>query len=236
MNIQIPLAASSGGSAHRNLAAAIPPPLTALTFKDGLQILAARDADLARVIAHHSPPPLWRREACFATLVRIILEQQVSLASARAVFERLAVMVVPFSPARFRRLEKGALRGAGLTRQKSAYTRSLAEAIATGRLRLKSLPEMPDAAVRQALMQIKGIGPWTADIYLLMALKRPDIWPRGDLALNSALKSLKNLKGSPSEAALTAIADRWRPWRAVAARILWHCYLSTRGQATPEAF
>ena len=236
MKVQIPLATASAQADHRKPETAVPPALTPLTFSAGLQALAVRDDDLARVVAQYGPPPLWRRKASFATLVRIILEQQVSLASARAAFDRLAAVVAPFSAARFRRLDEGALRRAGLTRQKSVYTRDLAEAIATGRLRLNTLPDMTDAEAQQALMQIKGIGPWSADIYLLLALKRPDIWPRGDLALNSALKSLKNLKDSPSEATLAAIADRWRPWRAVAARILWHGYLSSRGKAAPEGF
>ena len=199
-----------------------------------MKALAAHDADLARVLARYGPPPLWRRRPCFATLVRIILEQQVSLASARAVYNRLAAMVVPFSAVRFRRLEGPALREAGLTRQKSTYLLALAEAIATGRLQLKALPDMADDEARQVLMQIKGIGPWTADIYLLMALRRPDIWPRGDLALNTALKAIKHLEGRQTEADLAAIAAHWRPWRAVAARMLWHYYLSTRGRPAPE--
>jgi DNA-3-methyladenine glycosylase II len=211
-------------------------PLTRARFEKGLQALAARDADLARVTARFGPPPLWRRKPCFATLVRIILEQQVSLASARAVYLRLATMVKPFSAANFRRLQDRHLQQAGLTRQKGSYCRDLADAVASGRLQLKALAAMPDDDARGALMQIKGIGPWTADIYLLMALQRPDIWPRGDLALNNALIKIKNLKGTPPETVLAAIADRWRPWRAVAARILWHYYLNVRGQSAPENF
>jgi DNA-3-methyladenine glycosylase II len=212
------------------------PPLTRTRFEKGLQVLVARDADLARVTARFGPPPLWRRKPCFATLVRIILEQQVSLASARAVYDRLATMVVPFSAANFRRLSDHHLQKAGLTRQKRSYGRDLAEAVASGRLRLKALASMPDDDARRALMRIRGIGPWTADIYLLMALGRPNIWPRGDLALNNALVKIKNLKGSPPEPFLAAIADHWRPWRAVAARILWHYYLALRGQTVPEGF
>ncbi len=192
------------------------------------------DEDLARVLARYGPPPLWRRRPCFAALVRIILEQQVSLASARAVYNRLAAMVVPFSAVRFRRLDGRTLRKAGLTRQKSTYLLALAETIATGRLRLKALADMSDDEARQALMQVRGIGPWTADIYLLMALRRPDIWPRGDLALNTALQAIKNLEGRQTEADLAAVAAHWKPWRAVAARILWHYYLSTRGQSAPD--
>ncbi len=225
------LPGQTGGLKHRRT---IPAPLGPDSFDTALKALAARDVDLARVLARYGPPPLWRRRPCFAALVRIILEQQVSLASARAVYNRLAARVVPISAARFRRLDGRSLRKAGLTRQKRAYLLALAEAIATGRLRLKDLPNMTDEKARQALMQIKGIGPWTADIYLLMALRRPDIWPRGDLALNTALKAIKKLEGRPTEAEMAAIAAQWRPWRAVAARILWHYYLASRGQPAPE--
>ncbi|MDJ0803386.1 MAG: hypothetical protein QNI97_10965 [Desulfobacterales bacterium] len=216
--------------------AGMPPALTAATFNTAWRALAARDGDLARAIERFGPPPMWRRKPCFATLVRIILEQQVSLSSARAAFNRLRTIVVPFSAAAYTRLDDSTLRGAGITRQKRVYTRALAAALVAGRLRLNALAAMPDDDARQALMQIKGIGPWTADIYLLMALKRPDIWPRGDLALNKALAALKTPGRQPADAALAALAEDWRPWRAVAARILWHCYLAERGQSAPDGF
>ncbi len=234
MKTQSAIATQSGGSRARARKRRNPPPLGPGSFEVALKDLAARDAELAQVLARYGPPPLWRRRPCFAALVRIILEQQVSLASARAVYNRLAARVVPFSAANFRRLDGRSLRKAGLTRQKRTYLLALAEAINTGRLRLKALPGMTDDEARQALMQVKGIGPWTADIYLLMALRRPDIWPCGDLALNTALKAIKNLEGRQSEEDLVAIAAHWQPWRAVAARILWHYYLCTRGQPAPE--
>ncbi len=214
----------------------VPAALTAATFKTAWQTLAARDGDLARAIERFGPPPMWRRKPCFATLVRIILEQQVSLSSAGAVFNRLSAVVVPFSAATFTRLDESVLREAGLTRQKRVYTRTLAEAVAAGHLRLNALAAMPDTAARQALMQIKGIGPWTADIYLLMALKRPDIWPRGDLALDTALAQIKHLGPHPAAPQAEAVTSGWRPWRSVAARILWHAYLSARGRLSPEGF
>ena len=171
---------------------------------------------------------MWCRNPCFATLVRIILEQQVSLASARAVYLRLAALVVPFSAVRFRQIDEAHLKSAGLTRQKLAYCKQLAEAVATQKLSLKRLNRMPDADARKTLVQIKGIGPWTADIYLLMALRRPDIWPRGDLALKAAAKKVKQLPTLPSDEQFEAMGRAWRPWRAIAARILWHFYLSSR--------
>lgn len=214
----------------------IPAPLDAATFAHGLEILVSQDADLAQAVARFGPPPLWHRRPCFATLVRIILEQQVSLSAAHAVFKRLTAMVVPFSAARFRQIGDSHLAAAGLTRQKRAYSQALAEAITTRRLRLKTIAAMPDAEARRALMTIRGIGPWTADIYLLLALRRPDIWPCGDLALNKALVAVKNLEERPPEKDLTAIASAWHPWRAVAARILWHYYLSIRGRSGSNDF
>lgn len=209
-------------------------PLDAATFAHGLEVLVSQDAELAQAVARFGPPPLWHRKPCFATLVRIILEQQVSLASARAVFKRLTAVVVPFSAARFRQINDSHLAAAGLTRQKRACSQALAEAIATRHLRLKAIAALPDAEARRVLMTIKGIGPWTADIYLLLALRRPDIWPCGDLALNKALMAVKRLGERTPETDLAAVATAWHPWRAVAARILWHYYLSIRGQSTPK--
>ncbi len=213
-----------------------PVTLDAVTFANGLAVLVSRDPQLAQAVARFGPPPLWHRRPCFATLVRIILEQQVSLAAAHAVFKRLTAMVVPFSAARFRQMGDSHLAAAGLTRQKRACSQALAESITTRRLRLKTIAAMPDDEARRSLMTIRGIGPWTADIYLLLALRRPDIWPCGDLALNKALVAVKNLAKRPPEKALAAIASAWHPWRAVAARILWHYYLSIRGRGVSNDF
>jgi DNA-3-methyladenine glycosylase II len=178
---------------------------------------------------------MWARPTSFATLVRIILEQQVSLASARAVFQRLTRIVTPFSAHRFRRIAPARLQRAGMTRQKRAYCYHLAEAVACKQLCLSRLRHLTDDEVRRTLMQVKGIGPWTADIYLLMALRRADVWPRGDLALKAALRSVKDLPAVPTEADFAAIGNAWRPWRAVAARILWHSYLKSRRDPRPKA-
>jgi DNA-3-methyladenine glycosylase II len=172
------------------------------------------------------PPPMWARKPGFPTLVHIILEQQVSLASARAAFNRLAEAASPLTPERFLRLKALALKRIGFSRQKAAYARHLAESILEGRLVLKQLATMSDGAARTALLELKGIGPWTADIYLMMALRRPDVWPSGDLALASAVHEVKRLRSRPSVGRLNDIGEGWRPWRAVAARMLWHYYLS----------
>jgi DNA-3-methyladenine glycosylase II len=163
--------------------------------------------------------------------VRIILEQQVSLASAQAAYDRLAEAVSPLVPERFLKLGDAGLKTIGFSRQKTGYCRGLAEAILDGRLNLRKLGSMDDDAVRRELKMIRGIGDWTADIYLLMALRRPDIWPSGDLALVNAVKEAKGLRKNPSPKRWGRIGAAWQPWRAVAARMLWHFYLSERGRS-----
>jgi DNA-3-methyladenine glycosylase II len=206
-----------------------PTVLTEKSLARGLRGLAERDPDLARILADLGPPPMWAREPGFPTLIHIILEQQVSLASARAAYERLLAAAAPLTPLRFLELDDSTLKDIGFSRQKTGYGRGLAQAIVEGRLDLAALVGMDDGAARSALTQIKGIGPWTADIYLLMALRRPDIWPRGDLALAAAVQRVKGIDIRPTEDELEAIAAGWRPWRAVAARLLWHHYLSGIG-------
>jgi DNA-3-methyladenine glycosylase II len=206
-----------------------PTVLTEEGLARGLWVLAERDPDLAQVLADLGPPPMWAREPGFSTLIHIILEQQVSLASARAAYERLLAAATPLTPQRFLELDDSTLKEIGFSRQKTGYGRELAQAIVEGRLDLAALGGMDDGAVRSALTQIKGIGPWTADIYLLMALRRPDIWPTGDLALAAAVQRVKGLEARPTADELEAIGAGWRPWRAVAARLLWHHYLSGSG-------
>jgi len=194
----------------------------------GLRYLAKRDADLARILKELGTPPMWARQPGFPTLVHIILEQQVSLASAKAAFDRLLIAASPLTPDRFLTLEDAALKAIGFSRQKTAYARHLAQSIIERRFNLSALRRMEDPAARSELIKIKGIGPWTADIYLLMALRRPDIWPSGDLALAVAVQSVKRLAVRPMPEELDTLSVGWRPWRAVAARLLWHYYLSQR--------
>ena len=206
--------------------ASAPASLTEETFEGGLQVLCDRDPDLAQITAKLGPPPMWAREPGFPTLIRIILEQQVSLASAKAAYGRLLATTSPLTPARFLELDDVALKTIGFSRQKTTYGRELAQAIVSGSLDLAKLESVDDAAVRSELLKVKGIGPWTANIYLLMALRRPDVWPIGDLALASAAQKVKRLPTRPTPEELDSLGARWRPWRAVAARLLWHYYLS----------
>ncbi len=205
-------------------------PLDERSFHEAVGELARHDADLAGVVERYGAPPLWVRDPGFPTLVYIILEQQVSLASAKAAFDRLKTAVRPLTPGRFLKLDARQLKRIGFSRQKTHYTRLLAEAIAKRHFNLHVLHELHDDAARKMLIALKGIGPWTADIYLLSALRRPDIWPVGDLALATAVQAVKKLRRRPSPEKLERMSAPWRPWRAVAARLFWHHYLSERGQ------
>lgn len=206
-----------------------PSRLTRARLLDGVEALSAADSDLAAVVTRFGPPPLWARRPGFATLVQIVLEQQVSLASGRATFGRLRNAWGEVTAERFATLTTAQIRSAGVTRQKTSYCLGIARQIVDGTLDLRRLGRADDDAARRRLVEIRGIGPWTADIYLLMALGRPDIWPDGDLALASAAQQVKRLRRRPDTERLRRLAAGWAPWRAVAARILWHHYLSTRG-------
>lgn len=201
--------------------------LTEALFHRGLVYLEHRDRDLAEILRKFGPPPMWVREPGFLTLVQIILEQQVSLASAKAAFDRLLEAVPSLTPEQFLQVDNMKLKQVGFSRQKTNYCRNLAHAIVTGQLNLSQLDRKRDEDVRAELIRLKGIGRWTADIYLLMGLRRPDILPGSDLALAIALQKVKRLKTRPTPVEIVALGKQWKPWRAVAARILWHYYLST---------
>ena len=207
-------------------------PLSRKSFAGAVEWLVQRDPDLASIVAAYGPPPMWQRPSGFPTLVHIILEQQVSLASARAAFERLEGAVSPVTPDRFLELDPPTLRRIGFSRQKAGYCRGLALSLTNGHLDLEALAAMDDQEARDNLLSLKGVGRWTADIYLLMALRRPDVWPSGDLALRRAVHKRKRLGSLPDDAEMESLAADWRPWRAVAARMLWHDYLSSRKRAT----
>lgn len=203
------------------------------TLLQGVQYLAAKDEDLAKIASRYGPPPLWEREQGFHTLIHIILEQQVSLASAKAAYKRLEEAANPLTPGRFLRLTDEELKEIGFSRQKTRYGRELSKAIIEGSLDIPGLDKLKDEEAREQLMKVTGIGSWTADIYLLMALGRPDIWPSGDLALEVAVQQIKGRTMRPRAEELKKMSERWQPWRAVAARLLWHYYLSEGKKSAP---
>ena len=191
-----------------------------------VELLAVRDKSLASVVERHGMPPLWPREPGFPTLLHIILEQQVSLASARTAFGRLCASIGPPTPANFLTLDGADLKTIGFSRQKARYGRELSHAIVEGRLDLETLASADDDTVRAELSKLPGIGNWTVDVYLLLVLRRPDAFAATDLALLTSVQRVKKLDQRPTPAELMAMAEDWRPYRASAARLLWHAYLS----------
>jgi DNA-3-methyladenine glycosylase II len=210
---------------------AVPSSLDDASLLAAVQELSARDAALARIVARHGPPPMWAREPGFPTLVHLVLEQQVSLASAQAAFDRLGARTgVPLTPTGLLELSDADLLAIGFSRQKTRYARALAEAVAGGALDVDGLAWLDDTGVDAALTALPGIGPWTATIYRLMVLLRPDAWPIHDIALAQAYADIHGLAVRPRAREMDSLAEGWRPWRAVAARILWHHYLSVRAE------
>jgi len=193
--------------------------------------LSRRDRDLSRILKRLGPPPMWKRKPGFATLVHIILEQQVSLASARAAMDRLLAAARLLTPERFLDFDDAQLKAMGFSRQKTRYCRDLARSLVDGVLDLRQLEKSDDSTARSEMLKVTGIGPWTAEIYLLVALRRADAWPKGDLALAIATQEVKGLPARPTPDELEALGAEWRPWRAVAARLLWHYYLSDPARA-----
>lgn len=192
--------------------------------------LSERDEHLAMVVDRHGFPPLWARSPGFSTLVHIILEQQVSLASANAAFLKLRDALGEVTPEGLLSLSEEQLRALGFSRQKIRYTVALAEAVLNGSFRFDLLETLSDDDVRKSMTVLPGIGTWTADIYLSECLLRPDILPRGDIAMQEAFRELKSLPQRPVHDTLEAQTQHWRPWRSVGSRLLWHHYLCERGR------
>lgn len=190
--------------------------------------LAKKDSHLRSVIKTHGYPPLWSRTPSFATLINIILEQQVSLASAKSAFLKLQEKVGHITPEKILQLTDEELKACYFSRQKITYAKHLAAAIVNNELQIEKLNELHDDFIRTELKKLKGIGDWTVDVYLMMALNRCDCFPTGDIAL---IKSIKEVKGLPPETTkeeILQIAETWRPCRTVAAFLLWHAYIIKR--------
>jgi len=207
--------------------------LDEITFREAVDLLVSEEPVLAAVIDEHGAPPFWSRPAGFGTLVWLIMEQQVSLESGAAMYRRLHGLLGTITPETVAASTESALRGIGVTRQKTAYLLELGRSVAGGDLDLDALAGMPFSEARDALLDIRGIGPWTADVYLLSALRFPDVFPLGDRALQVGAGEVVGMLTVPDRDELELLSLPWRPIRAAAARILWHAYLGKRGRAEP---
>jgi DNA-3-methyladenine glycosylase II len=199
------------------------------TLPDAVARLASRSPLIRSIVDEYGQPLPWRREPGFASLVYAIVEQQVSLAAARAIYDRLVAVAGALTAERFLELTDTELRSVGFSGRKIEYCRILAEGEISRRLDFRELGRLPDEAVRDRLTALKGIGRWTADVYLLHSLGRPDVWPVGDLALKAAVQEALGLPARPTEGELDAIGCEFVPLRSVAARVFWHRYLVLRG-------
>lgn len=202
--------------------------MTRKALAAGAGILARRDSVLAGLLDEFGVPPLWQRTQSLRSLVHIILEQKISLISARAVMQRLDLLCPEFSPSAFLALDTTELRKIGFSAAKVGYCQSVAQAIDSGALNLAGLRHQAESDVHDTLLRVRGVGPWTAGVYIMMAMGRPDAWASGDRALAVSVYESWQLTDIPSYAELDSLAAAWQPWRGVAARVLWHAYLSRR--------
>lgn len=200
------------------------------TLPDAVHRLCAQSSLMRSLVQTFGSPPLWQRTQSFETLVHIVLEQKVSLASAMAVMLRVRKLCTGMSAEAFLQLSENELRNAGMSARKVSYCQSIAAAIMAGELNLRSLRHRSDSEVVEELTAIRGIGPWTAGVYLLMSIRREDAWASGDRALLVSYAQSAELATVPSYAQLDEIAKQWQPLRGVAARVLWHAYLSRRNK------
>jgi DNA-3-methyladenine glycosylase II len=212
----------------------MPEQFTATTYHSICDQLAVTDADFAHIIATYGYPPFWSRPNTFESLVHIILEQQVSLASALSALNKLRERIQEITPARVLLLTDAELRECYFSRQKTAYIKYLAEAIISGQIDLAAFEQMEDEDIRRQLTALKGIGNWTVDVYVMFALQHTDVFPVGDLAIVNAVKRLKALPKETTREELLIIAEQWKPYRTVASMLLWHYYLASPKSSPKE--
>jgi len=197
-------------------------------FQSLCDTVAKKDKHLKAVIDAHGYPPLWSRTPTFATLIHIILEQQVSLASAKAAFLKLQERIGHITPDKILLLTDEEMKACYFSRQKIVYARHLAETIISGAITIEHLEQMPDDDIRTALKKLKGIGDWTVDVFLMMVLHRTDVFAPGDIALLKSIKEVKDLSADTQKEELLKITESWKPYRTIASFLLWHAYLSKR--------
>ena len=198
------------------------------SFKEYCDDVASRDIDLKTILLQYGYPPWWTRSTGFSTLIHIILEQQISLASAKAALNKLKEKIGTISPKKILAMSDDDLKSCYFSRQKIIYARHLAEEVVSKKLDLKKLNALPENMIRQKLKAIKGIGDWTVDVYLLMALHRSDIFPVGDQALVISIKHVKRMDTFASKPEILKLSESWKPYRSIAAMLLWHAYLSKK--------
>lgn len=203
------------------------------TFAQGVELLTREDKALADIVSSHGSPGFWHRDPGFETLVLLILEQQVSLESGAAVHKRLRELAGPVTPDNIAVFDESDLRAIGFTRQKAGYVIGLARALVGGDMDLDKLQALDFAEASSMLQEIRGIGRWTAEAYLLSAERLPDVFPVTDRALQVGTGEVLSLKTVPTPDELEILSRPWRPIRSVAARLIWHAYLSQRGRVEP---
>ena len=197
--------------------------------------LVTLEPRFAAVIAAHGHPPLRRMNTGLEGLLRIVTDQLISLQAGAAIWRRIEAELAPFEPAAIARKREASLMRLGLSGAKARSFKAVAAAVAGGRLNFEALANLSDTDVLTALTALKGIGPWTADIYLLSAMGRADAWPASDLALQAAAQNLFGLDTRPNHKQLVQMAEHWRPWRSVAARLLWSHYRGLKGMSQAVA-
>ena len=197
-------------------------------FHSCCDILAKRDSDLKNIISQYGYPPLWSRTPSFATLIHIILEQQVSLASAKAAFLKLESKIGHIAPEKILQLNDDEMKACYFSRQKMKYARHLAEMILNNELNIDALQTLPNDVIRTELKKVKGIGDWTVDVFLMMVLHRNDCFATGDIALIKSIKEVKGLSPLTSKEEIILIVENWKPYRTIAAFLLWHAYIKKR--------
>lgn len=202
-------------------------------LEDGLSVLADEPV-FAEILETAGPPRFRRRSNGFGTLLHIILEQQVSIDAAAAMYRRLCGLCRPLVPVTFLTLDDATLRSCGFSRQKMGYARDFATAVESGEFDFAALAAADDDMAQAQLLKIRGIGRWSAEVYLLFALGRPDIWPAADLGLQDSVSKYLRLASRDSEPELRRRGEAWRPWRSVAACLFWQAYLHERGRAVPQ--